>query len=607
MKIPRVKNKRNVFVISFLTSIFFFFFFQLDVFRRIENVTYDWRIKTFSDKQPTGDIALIFIGDDSLQALGEWPISRQWYAGLAEILHNMGARAIVFDILFIDSSGPADREFAAAIKNAGNVILPFYFDHPEKKKGIFYSDKIVRPLKVFRDSLISTGFINIIPDSDGIIRKYPLFIEHNEKMSNSLCVSIIEDIFGGSIESMDEGSVEFITNGAVRKIPLAGDYSTYFNVYTDLTRFPNYSFVQVFQSYLNLSRGEKSIIPPDVFKDKVVLVGLTATGVSDKASVSGVPNYPLMGIHASFLENFFKGEFIRKVGNPQNILMSFFFSFTAGLAAVSFTPLAGIAFVVFLAGLSVVLAFVLFTFHLLWIDILPVVMSIVFAYGVLILAAFITEKKEGLKVRDMFGRYVSSAVMEKLLSSGGELLVEGEQKTLTVLFADIRGFTSFADRHTPEETFAFLNRILSIMTEAVFRFGGTLDKFIGDEVMAIYGAPVDDPEHALNAVLSAREMMRRMKNFSKDVKIGIGINTGTVIIGNIGTPRRMEYTAIGDAVNVAARIEGLTAGEEILVGYETYKIIEKEGLLCEHAGTFNIRGKGEGIDLYRVKWESSHT
>jgi adenylate cyclase len=192
--------------------------------------------------------------------------------------------------------------------------------------------------------------------------------------------------------------------------------------------------------------------------------------------------------------------------------------------------------------------------------------------------------------------------MEKLLGSSGEVLLEGEEKTLTVLFADVRGFTSYADRHTPEETFAFLNGILSIMSDAVFKFGGTLDKFIGDEVMAIYGAPVDDPKHALNAVLSAKEMMLRMKEFSREVKIGIGINTGRMIIGNIGTARRMEYTAIGDAVNVAARIEGLTAGDEILIGQGTYDMVAAENILCEKAGVFSIRGKDEGLALYRVKW-----
>jgi len=601
----RIKNKRNVFVVSFLTTAFFFLLFRLDIFNSIENVTYDWRMKTFSNKQTTGNVVLIFIGDDTLDMLGEWPISRQWYAGLTEILKVMGAKAVIFDVLFMDNSGEADREFAAAIKKAGNVILPFYFDDLVEKGGMLHSERMMQPLKLLRQNVLTTGFINIMPDRDGVLRKYPLFVKYQDNLYNSLCVSVVEDVLGGRINGMTAGSVEFETPGMIRKVPFSGDYSTYINIYDDLKQFPNYSFIQVFQSYMELSKGGNPMISIDAFEDKIVIVGSTATGAADKAAVSGVANYPLMGVHASFLENFFKGEFIRKAGSPENILISFVFSFVAGSAAVSFSPAAGIIFIVLLAVLFMSIALSLFSFQLIWVDIVPAILSIIFVYGVLMVREFISEKKERLKVKALFSRYISPAVMEKLLGSGEDVQLVGDEKTLTVLFADVRGFTPFAGRHTPEETFTFLNSILSIMSDAVFKYSGTLDKFIGDEVMAIYGAPVDDPKHAVNAVLSAKEMMVKMREFSTDVKIGIGINTGRMIIGNIGTARRMEYTAIGDAVNVAARIEELTAGDEILVGYETYRAIEKEGILCELAGTFSIKGKGEGLALYRVLWGSS--
>ncbi|MCM8778142.1 MAG: adenylate/guanylate cyclase domain-containing protein, partial [Candidatus Omnitrophica bacterium] len=180
-----------------------------------------------------------------------------------------------------------------------------------------------------------------------------------------------------------------------------------------------------------------------------------------------------------------------------------------------------------------------------------------------------------------------------------EIMLTGEKKIITVLFADIRGFTSYADTHSPDETFTFLNRVLSIMTEAIFKYGGTLDKFIGDEVMGIYGAPVDDPEHSLKAVYSAIEMVKKVKEFSKYVEIGVGINTGEAIIGNIGTVQRMEYTAIGDIVNVAARIEEISSGGEILIGEETYNLV-KEKITCELAGVFTVKGKQDKLKIYRV-------
>ncbi len=602
MPVKKHRVKRNVLVLAFAVTAFFFLLFRMDVFRRVENITYDWRMKTLRDKEPTGNTVLVFIGDDTLSSLGEWPLSREWYAGLTEILKNMGAKAVVFDILFIDGR-ENDGEFARAMEYAGNVVLPFYFDRPEPKDGVLQSEIMAEPVRILKEHALSAGFINILPDTDGVIRKYPLFIKHKDKTYNSLCAALLEDVMGASITSEDRSAFEFEMNGEKKAVPLADNYSAYLNIYPDLKKFPNYSFVQVFQSYVELAKGGEPVIQGDAFEDKIVIVGSTATGAADKGSVSGAANYPLMGIHASFLENFFKGEFIKRAGPAENFLVPLAFSLAAGLAAVSFSPLAGILFVIILAAVFVSLAFSLFTFRFFWIDVLPGVLSIFFVYGIRILAGFIAEREERMKVKGLFSRYISPAVMDKLLGSGEDVLLVGEQKTLTVLFADVRGFTSFADVHSPEETVAFLNRILSILSEAVFKFGGTLDKFIGDEVMAIFGAPVDDERHAINAVLCAQEMMRDMKIFEGEVKIGVGINTGEMIIGNIGTPRRMDYTAIGDAVNVAARIEGITAGGEILVGEETYRIISKEDVLFEKAGTFSLKGKGEGIVLYRALWK----
>jgi len=174
--------RRNVLVIAFLVTAFFFILFRMEIFRRIENITYDWRMKTLREKQPTGDVAIVFIGDDTLKSLGEWPLSRQWYAGLTEILKNMGARAIIFDILFIDSRD-ADDEFARSIKYAGNVILPFYFDTPQFKSGVLKSEMMAEPVRKLRQNALSTGFINILPDSDGVIRKYPLFVQYQDKLT----------------------------------------------------------------------------------------------------------------------------------------------------------------------------------------------------------------------------------------------------------------------------------------------------------------------------------------------------------------------------------------------------------------------------------------
>jgi len=594
---PERKNKKLLIVV-FVVNFLLFLLFKIDFFRRLEDTTYDWRMRFLQNKQPTGDIVIVFIGDETLSLLGEWPLSRHWYAELVKILKDMEARAVVFDILFIEER-EGDREFAAAVKDAGNVILPFFFDHPKTKKGILEAEKMVEPVRELQRGALSTGFINIIPDRDGVIRRYPLFINYKGKTYSSLDMSVIESVLGGSLVGIGNDFVEFEIEGVKKKIPVSKDRSVYLNIYNDLKKFPNYSFIQVFQSYMEMAKGKESVVPQNAFKEKIVLIGITATGVPDTGNVPGVAGYPLIGVHASFLENFLQGEFIKKAGDIPNFFIPLVFSFFSGIIAITFSPVISIISIILIVSLFVSIGFYLFTLNLFWIDLLYPVISILVVYGMLVLVEFVYEMKEKLRIRNMFSRYISPQVMEKVLAQKGEIMLEGEKKRITVLFADIREFTSFADRHSPDETFNFLNSILNIMTESIFKFGGTLDKFIGDEVMGIYGAPVDDPKDALNTVLSAIEMVKRVEEFSSDIKIGVGINTGEAIIGNIGTAKRMEYTAIGDTVNIAARIEELTSGGEILIGEETYNLV-KEEVSCEAAGVFTIRGKQDKLTLYRV-------
>ncbi|MCM8777555.1 MAG: CHASE2 domain-containing protein, partial [Candidatus Omnitrophica bacterium] len=448
------RNKKLLLVV-FVINFVLFFLFRIDFFRRLESTTYDWQMRFLQDKQPTGDVVIVFIGDDTLSLLGEWPLSRQWYAGITQILKDMGAKAIAFDILFVEKK-EGDKEFAEAIKDAGNVILPFYFGHPKIKKRILEAEKIVEPVEKLKKYALSIGFINIIPDSDGVIRKYPLFIDCNGKTYSSLGISVIENVLGSSILMMGKDFIEFEVNGDKRKIPMNEDRSVYLNIYNDLKKFPNYSFIQVFQAFL----GKTSVVPLDAFRDKIVLVGITATGVPDTGNVAGVAGYPLVGVHASFLENFLKGEVIEKAGNIPTFFIPLCFSLFSGVIAITFSPVISFISIVLLICLFVALAFFLFTSKLFWIDVLYPVGSILIVYGVIVLIQFIYEEKEKARIRNMFGRYISSDVMEKVLSLKEEIMLTGEKKIITVLFADIRGFTSYADTHSPDETFTFLNRVL---------------------------------------------------------------------------------------------------------------------------------------------------
>ncbi|HNS31963.1 MAG TPA: adenylate/guanylate cyclase domain-containing protein [bacterium] len=595
------KPKKYTFILPLVFTTLFFFLFSLPVFKSIENVTYDWRMEKLQDINiPTGKVALIFIDDYTLKNIGGWPLSRDWYSGLTEILTEMGAKGIIFDILFIDSKAE-DKQFAEAIRQSGNVQLSFFLDRLTVKNNVFDIKKVGYPVNELKNSCAAMGFLNCIPDPDGKIRKYLAFVEHEGKFYDSLAIAAIKQFFEGREISRSSKCIEFEMAKKERKlIPLYENNSASVNFYQDLTKFPNFSFIQVFQSYMQMARGETSIIPEDSFKDKVVIIGSVATGASDTGRVSGIYDYPMMGVHASFLENFFQDRFVKKGSGLQNFLFPLVFATASSLLA-SLSLSAGIISLLGISAIFVIFAVYLFVFKLVLIDIFPAIGAIIFCYISVLILQFVSERKEKQRVRNLFGKYISTAVMEKVLDYKDEISLQGEKKNLTVLFADIRGFTPFSEKNTPEETFSFLNKILSIMTDAVFKYGGTLDKFIGDEVMAIYGAPIDDEKHQFNAVMSAIEMVNNVKAFTSDIKIGIGINTGEMMIGNIGTDRRMEYTAIGDAVNLAARIEGETGGDDIFIGEQTYLSVKNE-IPCEHLGRYKIKGKQEEVPLYRVKF-----
>ena len=599
----RRKHKRYILLFSFLSTLFLNLLFSLPIFRQVENVTYDWRMDMLQDSNiPTGKVALIFIDDKTLSSLGTWPLSRVWYAGLTEILAEMGARGIIFDMVFIDGKGEEDKQFAAAMRRAGKVILPFYMGNLDIRKGSF--DSVVYPVSELNDAAVSTGYINSSVDRDGKIRTYLVSVESDGGTYDSLGIAAVKEFFGAKEVSRGINYMEIEAAGSGKqRIPFNGNKAAFINFYHDLSEFPNYSFIQVFQSYLQLTRGETSLIPEDSFKDKVVIIGSVATGASDTGRISGIngeylKNYPLMGVHASFIENFLQGRFIRKGNGIYNFMLPLLFSNVAGYLA-SFSMITGIVSLLGISGIFIIFSIYLFVARLLWVDIFPVIGAIFLVYLAVLIFQNISERKEKQRVRNLFGKYVSPDVMEKVLGQDQEISLFGEKKNLTVLFADIRGFTSFSERNTPEDTFVFLNRILSIMTGAVFKHKGTLDKFIGDEVMAIYGAPVEDPDHQLHAVLSAVDMMKDVRDFTSDVQIGIGINTGEMMIGNVGTEKRMEYTVIGDAVNLAARIEGETGGGDIFIGEETYESV-REKVKCEHLGEFEVKGKRNKVSIYRV-------
>ena len=567
-------------------------------------------------KEVSENVVIIFIGDETLKLLGKWPISREWYAEFTGVMKEYGAKFVAYDIIFPDPSANEidDIYFSESIKNAGNVILPYFFSVPEKEKYFLESKKIYSSLALLEKSAKSTGFINCPTDIDGVTRRYPLFIKYKNKLYPSLGISIIKDYCGISdtdIKVKQGKYVEFNLRTEKIKIPVDNTCSALMNFYQNpgLKKFPQYSFVQVMQSYIQEKKGKDPLIPDSAFKDKIVIVGHTASGTSD---VVAAPNFPVfygMGLHANFIENFLKGEFIRKAGPEMNFGIPFVLSLILTVAVVSISPWFGLILMLITVGIFLFLSNGIFNAHFLWVEVTPGISIVVFSYAAMTITQFVFEKRDKMRIKNVFQKYVSPAVMEKLLSYPGTIPLGGEKKVLTVLFADIRGFTPIAEKISPEQTVELLNRIFNVMVDAVFKYGGTLDKFIGDAIMVIYGAPVEVKDHAVRAVLSAIEMV---KNISKlynsneaPVNVGIGINTGQMVIGNIGSNKRLEYTAIGDAVNLSSRIQTMAEGGKILMGEATYNFVKDE-IPCEFLGAFKIKGKEVPVNVYEVRMEETN-
>ncbi len=597
------KFKKGI-CLSLILGLIFFYLSRFEIFKKIELITYDWRMSFNPLKSPSSKIVLVFIGEETLKPLGGWPIPREWYAEFTKVMKEFGARATVYDILFLDSKPDEDKHFSTSMKTAGNVILPYFFYRIENEKGFYKGEKVVYPVSILKNSAAGSGFVNCPPDKDGIIRRYPLFVKYNNRLHYSFGISILKSVYHISKIKIKDRYVLLEIDEKVKKIPVDSHYSTYINFYSDLSEIPNFSFIQVMKSYLQFKKGEVPMISPEEFSDKIVIVALTATGITDIGNVSGVANYPLVGVHISFLENFLKDEFIRKFDEKSSFFIPFFLSLITVIPVSVISPLYGLSVVIVLSFLFAYFSFWIFKTHFIWVNISTGIMAIFTGYLILTISQFVQERREKFRIKNIFGKYVPSSTVDKLLEYKNGISLSGERKYLTVLFADIRGFTSISERLSPEETFKFLNESLKVMTEAVFEYGGMLDKFIGDEIMAIFGAPVEDKNHPLKAVLSAIEMMKKIRKRFEFIEIGIGINTGDMVIGNIGTEKRMEYTAIGDAVNLASRVQEIAKGGEILITENTYQNVREE-VKCEFIGEIKVKGKEKKVMIYKVIWEEN--
>lgn len=575
-------------IFALIVSLVIFGLYHFGHFRVWEYKTVDLRFN-LRGKRPISDkIVIIDIDEDSIQNIGRWAWPRKNHGYLIDYLTRAGAKTIVFDLLFVDPdrNDPESDEFLIQMtKSSARIVHNFFFESTPEGMQVFF------PLAGLVKSAVGLGYANVFPELDGVVRKIPVSWQFGEESYPHLSVAGSAAYLGIPWQKLIKG-LPLDENGELA-INYAGGYKT----------FPYLPYYKVF-----FEEVEK-----DFFKDKIVIIGATFTGVGDRYPTPMFHSFPGVEIQANAVDNFLQKNYLSYVPKSIPSGLIFCFALLLGFGTVHFTPWLATGMATGIFSLFFLLTYWLFRYYNLCIDFVGPALVIPATYVPLLLYRVVSEEKEKRRIRKTFGQYVSPQVMEEILSNPQAVMLGGVKKNLSILFSDIRGFTSISEKLPPEETVSLLNEYLTRMTEVIFRHEGTLDKFIGDAIMAFWGAPIAVDGHARKAVSCGLEMLRELKKLQEEwakqgkkdtIDIGIGINTGEVVIGNMGSQMRMDYTVIGDEVNLAARLETLNKqfSTHIIIGENTYKEV-KDFFEIRPLGKTGVKGKEELVEIYEVLGE----
>lgn len=581
------KGKVICLLISVGVGLLICFFWLIGAFVELENKLSDYWFNKRGPISASKDIAIVAIDENSIKKLGRWPWPRNVHAEIIKKLKDSGARSVVFDVLFIepDKDRPwADKELGKAARTSGEVIFGCFFKTTNSDGT--YAD-LTLPVKALNS--VRTGFVNVTPDNDGIFRKIPVVLEYEKKLIPSLALAGLSLYFNKEPKEILKERKVYLDINRNLIVNFSGGNET----------FPYYSFADVLEGK----------IASDNFRNKIVLVGGTATALFDHKPIPFSPVFYGVEVHANVMSNILLGNFFRE-WNP---IITFFFIVTfallSGLVLSNISPIkGGIAAVLAFAGYYV-LVYNLFSKSNILAEFMAPGSALVFSYTGVLFYRFLSEEKEKRWVKKTFSHYLSAHVMESILADPSRLNLGGQRQDLSVLFSDIRGFTTLSEELNPEEVVELLNEYLSKMVETVFKYDGTLDKFIGDAIMAFWGAPIHQDDHPKRAVLCAIEMIQELKKLQekwrqegkKVIDIGIGISTGEMIVGNMGSKEKMEYTVIGDKVNLGSRLEGLNKEYKthIIISDSTYNAV-KDLVEAKPLGMVKVKGKEKQVEIYEI-------
>ena len=609
MNIPS-KGKRIAvgLIIATAIGIFLCFAFVFDLFHTFQQRSTDFYFQAANlhqSTEPHENIVIVSVDDKSLAEFGHiqtWP--RTHYARLIDALAEAGARVVAFDLLFAESVA-GDEALEAAIKNAGNVVLPVIyaptstgFTSPRKLTA---GGGFVEPLVILQQAAAGTGHANVNPDADGIVRRLPVVLHRGNDYEPALSLATVA-LYLRRPQAIEAPVGDEELPFAGRSIPLTANHEMLVNYAVSpqdtggIVDFPIVSLVDVLHGNTDLS----------LFRDKIVIIGATASGLGDTfwtpmgTIMSGVE------VHASAMHTILTDNFLKTTPSAITMALIMVLALLCGAAVLYLRVLMASLAAIFFCAAYFIIAFFLFDNGIL-LNMLYPPLSIIVTFAGLNLYNLAAEKAEKGKITEIFGRYISPPVVAEILSTlqKGRLELGGKEHEVTVAFADIRAFTSISEKLPPAELVTLLNSNLTVVIEAVLKFGGMINKFGGDSVMAIWNAPLDCQGHAflaIKAAMSAQTSIRKLKEKEENpvgMEFGIGINTGKVLAGNLGSEDRLEYSVVGDTVNIAARLADATPGGNVWIGTDTYELV-KDNIIARPLGPLTVKGKSEQVQAYEV-------
>lgn len=543
----------------------------------------DARFALRGPRVPASPVVIVTIDEDSFDDLQmAWPWPRALHGRFIDAVSKGDPAAIALDILFAEPSprGEADdRALAGAVARSRRVVLSAALSIVDTPAG--EKKSVNPPIPEIREGAAGFGFINFEFDVDAFVRRASLASRIGER----------------DVASFDVLVYRLAAEAGLARHPLPRADEILINYSGGPGTFPRVAFHRVV-------RGE---VPPETFTGKIVLLGSTTPTLHDVFPTPFAPHGGMPGveIHANVLETLLEGIPIRRAPATLGWLAAAAAGIASVWAATALRPVAAFGVVVAAAAGYLGVTHAAFLWARWWLPAVPPPLALAVAYAATVAHNFAQEQREKRRL----SRFFSPAVVSEIVRAKDDSRLGASRRRMTVLFSDIRGFTSMSEKMPPEEVVTFLREYLTVMTEAVFKHGGTVDKYIGDAIMALYNVPFEQPDHALRAVRTALEFQERLRplaerfeaRYGGTLACGVGIHTGDAVVGTIGSEQRLEYTAIGDTVNLGSRLESLTKdfNVPIIISEATYVEV-RDHFSARDLGEVAVKGKAIPVKIYAV-------